>query len=327
MIKVFLRSILFLFLLLAPVRHLSALTVTPVVSDSGVLLSDPQWNEVRLRFENEIFSIIDWLKNYKTKKESLGDEIDILQKKSLALRQEIHDESNVFKEIRLKGLLNDLKDKLEENSDLEKQADEKQKEFEQKCLSLIELYNNRIQQALETPDSAPLTLTLDAKLDNLTTLVRKRTRIQTLLKQYQKKERFEKSISLASIRSLNSNDSETLQLTLDLFKDRKKDIEEKLEKWSLEETEVKSELKLQSEMQDFLEDIQRMNADSSFPQGNLKKNDLSAIMGGDQKNRLNLRLNEINEKVVKGQKTLIQMNQLMDKVQNQLDVVSERKHP
>jgi hypothetical protein len=80
-------------------------------------------------------------------------------------------------------------------------------------------------------------------------------------------------------------------------------------------------------MQDFLEDIQKMNADSNFPQGNLKSGDLESLVGGSQKNKLAVHLSELRQKIKRGQASLVQMNQLMDTVRDRLNSLNERKRP
>ena len=101
-------------------------------SSEGVTLSEAEWTGVQARFENDITVLIDWFETYKTRKKVLAGEILELQDKSAQLR----DQSNFFKEIHLKELLNKLRDKLEENSDLDHEADLKQKEFEEKKKNL-----------------------------------------------------------------------------------------------------------------------------------------------------------------------------------------------
>jgi hypothetical protein len=295
------------------------------VSDSGVSLSDPQWKTVIEQFEKSIFDLSNWLEKNQVEKKKLKQDIDKLESKITELRQDNQKNSNVFDEIRLKGLLNDLKDKLEKNSDLQHLEDGKQKEFEQKALSLTALYNDRIESELKSTGNSSEPSALQLKLNELALLIRKRNQIQTLLTQHQKKADKAESLSIASFDSLGSNDRESLQLSLDLIKDRKKDLEENIEKWSIEEEEVKNELKLQGKMQDFLEDIKRMNEDSDFPSGNLKKNDFGGMTGSKQHDKLEAHLSEIHGSLEKAQAALAQINQLMAKVQHQLDAFEERK--
>src|ERR1700679_1674578 len=277
----------------------------------GVTLSEAEWTGVQTRFESDITVLIDWFETYETRKKVLAGEISELQDKSAQLR----DQSNLFKEIHLKELLNKLRDKLEENSDLDHEADLKRKEFEEKCLSLIDLYNGRIEYELESGETNLPSPQLKSQIDRLCLLARQRNRIQTVLNQYGQKEKNQKLSSVEKIFSTKTNDRETLQLTLDLFKDRQKNIQDQIEKWSLELDSLRNELKLQGEMKDFLKDIQDINADSNFPQGNLKQEDLEFLSGDSQKKKLFITLNEVQQKLLRGQKLLAQIEQLSTEVQ------------
>jgi hypothetical protein len=110
-----------------------------------------------------------------------------------------------------------------------------------------------------------------------------------------------------------------------LIQDRKKGLDEQLAKWSIEEEEVKNELKLQGKMQEFLAGIRRMNEDSDFPSGSLNKSDLGNATEGKERSKLEKHLNEIQSLIQNGQESLSQLDQLMVKIQNQLESFGERK--
>ncbi len=291
----------------------------PPVSDSGVSLTDTQWKSVVAQFEGSVLALSQWLSDTQMKMKGLRDDIRKLELKSAQLREETRDGGGVFDDFRLKGLLNDLKGKLENNSDLQHQWDGKQKEFEQKALSLIALYNDRIAEDLETGEPSAPPFLLNFKLDELTLLIQKRNRIQALLQQYREKNSLENPPLPASFGAPPAGDREGLLLTLDLIRDRKKSLEDQIEKWSIEEEEVKNELKLQGKMQEFLEDIQRDNEDSSFPHNSLKRNDLNDMAGDKERQRLEARLGALRQMSARGQASLGQLDQFMDKVQKQMD--------
>lgn len=312
-------AIVLFFSLLAgvgPPPHLLGASSAP---DSGVTLTDQQLKSVIAQFEDSVLTLSKWLENCKTERKSLDDEIEKLKGKIGELRQATQNGSNVFDDIRLKGLLNDLKDKLEKNSALQHEWDEKQKEFEQKALSLISLYNDRIDSDLESTNPASEPSLLAFKLNEVAALVQKRNHAQFLLSQYQKKDEAQAALAEPSLGTLKTGDRESLALALDLIRDRKTDLEGQLEKWSIEEDEVRNELALHGKMQEFLDDIQRMNEDSNFPHGSLKRNDLGDMAGNKEKVRLETRLNELQGMVEKGQKTLGRLTELMTKIQNRLD--------
>ena len=293
----------------------------------GVALSESQWTAVQSRFEKDVAVLITWFETYENRKKDLTLEISDLQDKTAHLRDETRDQSNLFKEIRLKELLNKLKDKLEENSNSNHEADLKRKEFEEKSLSLIDLYNSRIEFELGSGETNVPPDQLKSKVDLLSDLARQRNRIQVVLERYGQRDDKEKLGSIVKFFSTKTTDRETLQLTLDLFKDRQKNLQEQIEKWSLELDSLRNELRLQGEMKDFLKDIQDMNANANFPQGNLKQEDLEFLSGDSQKKKLFLRLTEVQQKILRGQKLLAQIEQLSVEVQGRLKPLSEDKKP
>jgi hypothetical protein len=294
-------------------------------STSGVELSEQQWKIVLIQFEDSVLSLSKWLEKNQQESKKLQIEIGVLERKTESLRSATGKNINVIDEIRLKNILNELKEKLEKNSTLQREWDVKQKDFEQKSLSLLALYNDRIKTELESPDNASEPAGLDSKLNRLADLLQKRNLVQNLLKQYQKKNSDEKLLPVTSLSSLETDDRERLQLTMDLFQDSKREIEDGLEKLSLEEDEIKNELNLQGKMQDFLEDVHRVNEDSDLSNGSLKQNELEGMVGINKKEKLEKRLEDVDNKINRDQKTLGQITRFMDGIQKKMDLLDERK--
>src|SRR5208282_999832 len=96
-----------------------------------------------------VYALSKWLENSRNVGKSLQVEIDKLENKIARLRQESQKHPGVFDEIRLNGLLNNLRDELQKNSAFQHQCLDKQTEFEQKALSLVSLYNDRIVRDLD----------------------------------------------------------------------------------------------------------------------------------------------------------------------------------
>jgi hypothetical protein len=311
-------------LLLAFVPSYAGTPLRVPVSGAGMTLSESQWEKARTQFANSVRELSEWLDANQEQRKKLMTEIQALEKKATDLRRENENGSNVIGEIRLKRLLNDLKEKLQQDSGLLHQADEKHREFEQKALSLIALYNEKIGRVLETGENSVNVASMDTKLQILSELIEKRNKIQNLMKKNQKKETAGNGQPVAVLGSLKVKDRENLELALILLKDRKRETQEYLDKCLLEQEEVKNELKLQSKMQEFLVDIQRMNEDSEFPRESPRRNDFGGNAG---KKRLEKRLGELQGMIVKGQKTSIQLEELMRRVQRQLDTINERKKP
>ncbi|HTC19846.1 MAG TPA: hypothetical protein VK859_03300, partial [bacterium] len=85
-------------------------------SNTGVVLSDLQWKAVVTEFEDSVMDLSKGLEAGQDDLDVLKGNIDRLENKITELRQNSQKDSNVFDEIRLKGLLNDLKDDLEKSS-------------------------------------------------------------------------------------------------------------------------------------------------------------------------------------------------------------------
>ena len=286
-------------------------------SSTGVSLTGPQWEKVVSEFEESVLGQIRHMDSLQNDIKSLQSEIKELEGKIALLRQASQKESSVIDEIRLKSLLNNLKNKLEKNASLQHEWDDRVRDFDQKALSLIALYNDRIDTDLGATNAPLDPSQLQLQFNELSLVVQKRNKIQSLLKNYQKKNDSDKSLYVNSFANLNPGDPDSLLLTLDLIRDRKKELEEQLEKWSIEEEEIRNELKLQEKMQEFLEDIQRMNEDSSFPRDSLKRNDLEVMAGNKERKQLEARLADLQKNAIRDQVTLDQLNLLMSKIQKQ----------
>jgi len=282
-------------------------------------LSQDQFEKTVLQFEDSISSLAQWLEKSKLQDENTKAQIISLEGRIAALRKDDQNTTNVFSGIRLKNLLNELKENLEKKADFLHQRDEKQAEFEQKALSLTALYNDRIEMELGSVSAEMQPSDLQSKFNRIAQLIQKRDRVESTLARYKKKTNETKSYPVLSFDSLKIDDRESLQLTLGLIQDRKKELDEKIQKESIEEEEIKNELNLQLKMQEFLDGIKRMNEESDFPNQDFRKNDFSSIVGGHQKKKLELRLKEIQDQISSDQMNLSRLNQLGARIQDRSD--------
>jgi hypothetical protein len=287
---------------------------------SGALpvVSGEQWERIRAEFETSALELSGSLDRIREERETLGEEIRRLEERILALRNRSEAGLNVIDEIRLKGFLNTLRDKLERDSELRRREGDLRRDFEQAALSLAALYNERIEGELGRPVSTNEPKALDARLSELADLIRKRGRIQALLRRHVKKDEHAHYPSLASVESLQKDDRESLQMTLDHLQDRKRDLEGRLERGALEEREILEEIMLQSKMQDFLEEIRRVNEDSDLPRGGPHRGDLERMLGRGQKGRLEQKLSELRERMERDRTVLAQVTKFMTRIQKRL---------
>ncbi len=297
----------------------AAMTPTPKVSSSNTgfetqsresttLFADPgAYGPVMDRFESETRAQVEKLNSIKLIQEKMQVQIQILESKAQTLRDRNRSSLNVFEDAKLKGTLGELQQKLAENSRLEKQYQVYRNDFEQKALSLIAFYNDWIEANL-TPPKNPSPSALDERLMGLIRVVKKRTILQDLLRHYGTPEEKEPKYKTTDFKGLDPSDEEGKRMAMDLLRDRKKNISDRLDRLSLEEDEIKNEIKLQGKLQDFMEDIQRMNEDSSFPRGSLRRNDIQGYFGDKSRNVLGERLSQLEKEIGIDQQILAQMN-------------------
>jgi hypothetical protein len=308
--------------------------MTPLVSGNSTLSRDIQpyspsgsgaptpgfrslYAPVTARFETETMALVAEMESIRNRQSKTQYQIQTIQLKAKVLRDKNRSSLNMFEEAKLKGCLNELQEKLEENSNLEKKYSQDRTEFEQKALSLLSFYNDWIDANLSV-SSAGSTSNLDDRLNALVRIVRKRGQIQDLLRHYGYPEEKEPKFKPADFTSLDPNDEVGRRIAMDLLKDREKYINDHLERLALEEEEIRNEIKLQSKLQDFLEDIQRMNEDSSFPKGSLRRNDLQNYMGPASRNGLDGRLAELEKERLREQQILNQMNSSISRLESRM---------
>jgi len=302
-------------LLVGPRAVLAAGAPTPVA-----VLSGPQWEAVLKEFESALQTLVQELDKIEVDRKKLGEQIQALESKISVLRKKAETGANVLEEIRLKGLLNDLKEKLVRNSSLEHRWEVARGELEQKGLSLVALYHSRIEEEIRVGGEGSTGPAGEAKLGAMEELARKRAKVQSILVKYPPKEEAVVP-SLSALETLQKNDRESLQLTLDLLNDRKREITNQLEKWGLEEEEVRNELKLQARMQEFLEDLRRQNQGSGMTGGVPRRDGLEGMAEKSQRNRLGKRLGEIQARMGRARETLDQIGRLTAKAQAQLEAL------
>jgi hypothetical protein len=287
---------------------------TVIQAGSATLLSPDQFASVMTRFEKETLAQVEKLDSTRNSQDKLQTQIQFLESKAKNLRGNSRTSLNVFEDAKLKACLSDLQQKLEENSKLEKQYQQARTEFEQKALSLLSLYNDWIDANLVPPPD-PSPASLDERLNALVWVAKKRAKLQYLLRNYRSSDEREPAFKASDFKGLDPRDREGRQLALDLLRDRKKTLGDHLDRLALEQEEIRNEIKLQGKMQDFLEDIQKMNEDSSFPRGSMKRNDLQSYMGKSSRNSLEGRLAQLEVEIAQGRQSLSQMDSSINRLE------------
>lgn len=272
---------------------------------------------VTARFESETMALVGLMDSIRAKQAVFKNQILSLQSKAQTLRDNKRSSLNVFEEAKLKACLNELQQKLEENSNLEKKYSQTRTEFEQKALSLLSFYNDWIDTNLSIPSTLSTT-NVDERLNILVHIIRKRGQVQDLLSRYGYPEEKAPKFKSNEFTGIDPSDEEGRRMALDLLKDRKKNLNDHLDRISLREEELHNEIKLQAKLQDFLEDIQKMNEDSSFPKGSLRRNDLQNFMGPASRNGLEGRLAQLEDEKSREQQVLNLMNSSIDRLESRM---------
>ena len=288
-------------------------SLSPAAGPSSLLALD-QYAPIVERFEKETLAQVEKLGTIQGGQEKLQIQIQTLETKVKTLRGNSSTSLNVFETAKLKSCLGDLQQKLEANALLEKQYQQTRTEFEQKALSLLSIYNDWIDATLASPPNDS-TVSLDDRLNALALVAKKRSKLQYLLRIYHSSDEKEPAFNPSDFRGLDPHDREGRRLAMDLLRDRKKTIGDRIDRLSLEEDEIKNEIKLQGKMQDFLEDIQRMNEDSSFPRGSLRRNDIQSYMGKNSKTSLEGRLRELEKQISMDRQMMAQINSSISRLE------------
>ena len=282
--------------------------------ETGPTIENEKWDEVLNEFEKKVSQLVQDLTLIKHQQNQLHEDIERLEVKSTAIRTQSQSDPNLINQIRLNNILKELQNKLEMDSQVQRQWKEKIDLFEQTSLSLLSLYNDRIEQDLDPA----IQETTDNRLRSLIDIVRKRQILQNQIDQYPKASEVEDAPALPSLQTVDQQNLDGLQLTLDLLTDRQKTLESRIEKSTLQEAEIEQELKLQNKMKDFLEDVRRINEDSDFPHDNLKSGDLDSVSGNDSKSKLEKNLQDITNSRNKDEGNLEQLKTYVTNVQSQI---------
>ena len=304
---------LILIQILISVAWVEAQTTVPNL-ETGPAIGNEKWEDVLSEFEKEVSQLDQDLSDIKRHQNQLHEEIERLEVKSTSIRTQSQSDPNLINQIRLNGILKELQEKLELDSQIQRDWKEKVDLFDQKSLSLLSLYDDRIEQYLDSP----MTQTADDRLRSLISIVRKRKILQNQIDQYPKTSEEDGGPALPSLQTVDDQNLDGLQLTLDLLIDRQKSLEEQIEKSTLQEAEIEQELKLQNKMKDFLEDVRRINEDSDFPHDSLKSDDLNSVSGNGSKGKLEKNLQDITNERGRDEENLVQLKTYIANVQSQI---------
>ncbi len=315
------RALFFLFLIgiawVSEAANAAGLAQTPVPSFEQIPSSQVrEWEQSIQTFEKAVSDQAKDLAKNEDRRGKLHGEIEKLEVKTTALRNQ--NTLNLFDQLRLKKMLNDLQGELEAESSLKQQWRDLLESFEQKSLSLLSLYDEEIGRQLDatTGDQSK------GQLGALTETARKRQALQTLIDRFPEASVDERMPPLSLLEKTDNQTAGNLSTTLDILQQREKQLEEKIEKADVRAAELGQEVDLQSKMRDFLSDVRKMNEDSSVPRESLNQGDLQTLESQTQDSNFQKEIEADQKQKVKDQSDLAQVRQYIQAVQAQIQNLS-----
>jgi hypothetical protein len=220
----------------------------------------------------------------------------------------------------LKGVLGELKRALERQAGLERRADEQGKVYEEKALSLAALYNDRVERLLGSAKAFTDPQASESVLDEILRLTRRRTAaleavdaLRLGLRRPGDGVARGGAAPLPDLAALPVKDRQNLNLARGLLLDRRSEIQERLDRFQLEEDEILRQLDLQQRMRELLEDPSR-------PAGmdETRRRGLERLTGRRERERWENRLLELRRKREKDQVNLLQVEHHLENIEYRL---------
>ncbi len=272
------------------------------------------------RFEREARISASTLGKLRSERDGVGRAVTQLKEEAEVLHKRQETAPNVLSEMRLKSLLGELRKKLEEQSELETRWAVLRAEFEEKALSLLTLYNDRIEQEISAQAVFVDPAGLDKRLNSLVETTRKRSRLQELLRLYGG-ERETVSPEAADWDPATlppARDREGVRMTIRLLKDRRQEVEARTERSILREEEILKEIRLLARMREFVDDVERARNPGSSPDGNTRPKDIEWYRGQETMSLLKDRLLMLRRQREKDRNTLVRLDSYLEYMEQRL---------
>ncbi|HVM32627.1 MAG TPA: hypothetical protein VMU88_05800 [bacterium] len=267
------------------------------------------WARSIKAFEQTVAEQAQSLSKVRERRDQLHAGIEKLEVKATALRNA--NSPNLFDQLKLKKTLGDLQDQLESEAALNQEWQRDLEGFEQKSLSLLSLYNEEINRQMDEPEAGSSA----QRLNDLIGLVRKREALRRLIDRFPEVSAGEKLPPLSLLEKSGERDWASLNTTLDILRQREKELVQKIEKADLRSAELNQEITLQSKMRDLLSDVRKMNEDSSFPRESLNRGDLQALESKTQDSDFRGEIESVEKQKEADEADLAQVRQAIQGVQ------------
>lgn len=276
------------------------------------------------RFEKEVAAEIDSLEKMSRQRKQTEKKIIQLKEESSALHRKLAAGTNVLAELRLKAVLGELHGRLESQSILEGRWETLRRDFEEKALSLLSLYNDRIEQEIASAEAFLDPSRSGQRLDALVDLARKRSVLQERLERYRGSGNEGTGVAGNLSNLPSSRDRESLELALRLLKDRRRDTETRIEQSILQEEETLKEIRLQERMREFMNDVEHRREGSTFGPPGSARRELEWMGGKGKIEPLRRKLQDLRKQREKDQLTLIQLEAYLDQTSYRLKNLKDK---
>jgi uncharacterized protein (DUF1330 family) len=217
----------------------------------------------------------------------------------------------MLKEARLRSLLGELKSNLEQRAEEGRRGEEQHRTFEEQVLSLMVLYNDRIENLLGQIKPSEKGTPPESCIREILGVISRRERIQLKAESIRLGAEQRRMGRFPLLLDASAMDRENLLLARGFLKDREAQLLEQIERSSLEEMEIHRQIKLETRVRNTIE-----NALATHGEEPLIQNGVNVLTqeGGQWKARL-LYLNHDQER---DRVLLTQTKQYLKKVEQRL---------
>jgi uncharacterized protein (DUF1330 family) len=267
--------------------------------------------QILSRFEKDVNDLAVELNRLAARRKELSRQGDALQGNVEELRRETQAHNNMLKEARLRSLLGELKSNLEQRAEEGRRGEEQHRTFEEQVLSLMVLYNDRIENLLGQIKPSEKGTPPESCIREILGVISRRERIQLKAESIRLGAEQRRMGRFPLLLDASAMDRENLLLARGFLKDREAQLLEQIERSSLEEMEIHRQIKLETRVRNTIE-----NALATHGEEPLIQNGVNVLTqeGGQWKARL-LYLNHDQER---DRVLLTQTKQYLKKVEQRL---------
>jgi transcription elongation GreA/GreB family factor len=210
------------------------MAATPVVSE-----------EILVRFEKDVDSLAEELNHLAEHRRDLTRLGERLQAEAETFRRETQTHPNMLKEMHLRSVLGDLKTNLEQRAEEGRHEEEQHRTFEEQVLSLVVLYNDRVESQLVAFRSNHRDGNRMTEATEILGLIGRRETLQRKAETLRVGRHPQGSDQFPDRAAFGVTNHENLLLAKGFLEDRVTELSEQIERANLEEMELHRQAKLE----------------------------------------------------------------------------------